>query len=277
MVRIGREREVLFRATVSVGHRVDCPAAYLLFMRVHESGQPNSLHIFCDFDGTIASVDIGVDLFRHFGEAEPWVTEADAGRLGIAEYWRAVATTLREPLTLEALDRYLLSVAPDPGFASLVAFASAADIPISVVSDGLDLYVGRYLALHGAGGIEYRCNHAELDGAGRIVVSFPHEAEGCCRRFTIACKRNLVLAGAAPDERIVYIGDGLSDQCAAEHADIIFAKHSLAAFCNRQRLPHHPFRTLADVERQLRLLLSRRRIRPRHQAALLRKSAWEAE
>lgn len=246
-------------------------------MSVCEPGRHESLHIFCDFDGTISSVDIGVDLFRRFGQVEPWVSEADAGRLGIGEYWRAVVATLNEPLTEEVLDNYLRSVPPDPGFASLVAFATAGNIPITVVSDGLDLYVGRYLALHGAGAIEYRCNHAGLDGGGRIAVSFPHESEGCCRRFTIACKRNIILASAHPDARIVYIGDGSSDFCAAEHADIIFAKHALAAHCNHHRLPHYPFRTLADVERQLRLLLARRRIRPRHQAAMLRKSAWEGE
>jgi 2-hydroxy-3-keto-5-methylthiopentenyl-1-phosphate phosphatase len=82
---------------------------------------------------------------------------------------------------------------------------------------------------------------------------------------------------AAPESRIVYIGDGVSDFCPAEHADIIFAKKELAAYCNRQRLPHYPFTTLSDVARQIRLLLLRRRIRPRYQAQLRRKGVWEGE
>lgn len=248
-------------------------------MNAHEPARTRTydLHIFCDFDGTIATVDVGADLFRRFGRVEPWLTEADAGRLPIADFWRAVARELHTPPAGAALDEYLLSIPIDPGFAGLLELARAEGIPFMVVSDGLDLYVQRYLELNGAGDVAWRCNHAHVLPDGTLAVSFPDEAEGCCRRYTVSCKRNVLLQAAHPDARIVYIGDGLSDHCAAEHADIIFAKRDLAAHCNARRLPHYPFKTLADVERQLRLLLARRRIRPRHQAALLRKSAWEEE
>ena len=109
-----------------------------------------------------------------------------------------------------------------------------------------------------------------------MTIAFPHAAEGCdC--FCAACKRNVVLLRAAPDARIVYIGDGISDYCPAEHADIIFAKEQLAAYCNAHRLPHYPYTTLSDVATQLRKLIAKRRIRARHQAALKRKRAWEME
>ncbi len=243
-----------------------------------ESGERRyDLHIFCDFDGTIASVDVGVELFRTFGSVEPWLSLADSGALPIAEYWHSVAGALRKPVALAELDAYLCTVEVDAGFASLLAFARGQDIPFTVVSDGLDLYVGPVLARHDAADVPYFCNHAELDADGAMQVSFPHQSESCCGRFTVSCKRNVVLGNAHPDARIVYIGDGLSDVCPADHADIIFAKGTLAAYCNAERLPHYPFKTLADVERQLRLLLQRRRIRPRHQAALRRKGAWETE
>ena len=60
-------------------------------------------------------------------------------------------------------------------------------------------------------------------------------------RFCASCKRNSVLRSIPPEALIVYIGDGYSDFCAADHADIIFAKRHLAAYCNRNRLPHYPF------------------------------------
>jgi 2,3-diketo-5-methylthio-1-phosphopentane phosphatase len=234
------------------------------------------IHIFCDFDGTISGLDIGYDLFDRFGAQEPWNTQLLEGKLDVREYWRIMAEQLREPLTDNLLDDYLRSIPLDPGFGELLELARSEGIPFTIVSDGFDLYIDRFLSLHGVADVEVYCNHAELTGSGRLEVSFPHAAEGCdC--ICATCKRNVLLWRAPPEERIIYIGDGVSDYCPAEHADIIFAKKSLAAYCNRQRLPHYPFKTLSDVARQLRLLLSRRRIRPRYQAQLRRRGVWEGE
>lgn len=235
------------------------------------------IHIFCDFDGTISTVDIGSALFDRFGRRSREDEDRLMSReLGIRDYWRKLATGLREPLTVERLDEYLGGIPIDPGFHELLALARDRGIPFTVASDGFDLYIERYLAINGATGVDVWCNHAELDDSGRMTMSFPHAAEGCdC--FCAACKRNVVLVRADPEERIVYIGDGISDWCPAEHADIIFAKEQLAAYCNAHRLPHYPFKTLSDVARQLEKLLAKRRIRPRHQAALKRKKAWEGE
>jgi 2,3-diketo-5-methylthio-1-phosphopentane phosphatase len=234
-----------------------------------------TVHIFCDFDGTISGRDIGFDLFHRHGVQEPWHSRMLAREISVAEYWRGVFTTLDPALTPEALDEYLAAIPIDPGFADLLALARREGIRFTVVSDGFDLYIERFLRLHGVEGLEVHANHAEL-APGGVRVSFPNAAEGCdC--FCAGCKRNLLLGLSDPESRIVYIGDGISDYCPAEHADIIFAKRDLAAYCNAHRLPHYPFKTLGDVARQMALLLERRRIRPRHQAMLKRKGVWEAE
>jgi 2,3-diketo-5-methylthio-1-phosphopentane phosphatase len=235
-----------------------------------------NIHIYCDFDGTISTTDIGWDLFNTFGEQEPWHTQLMSGEIGIREYWQQMARHLHTPLTHELLDTYLRELPIDPGFAELVELARAEGFPLTVVSDGLDLYINRYLALHGITGVEVFCNQGLLSDEGALSVSHQYAAEGC-QCLSATCKRNVVIWRTAPEDRIVYIGDGVSDFCPAEHADIIFAKKQLAAYCNRQRLPHYPYKTLSEVVRQLRLLLLRRRIRPRHQAHLLRKGVWEGE
>jgi 2,3-diketo-5-methylthio-1-phosphopentane phosphatase len=234
------------------------------------------LHIFCDFDGTISGRDIGYDLFATFGQQEPWHSQLMAGELHIRDYWRQMARGLHTPLTPELLDDYLRSIPIDPGAAELLALARAEVIPFTIVSDGMDLYIQRFLELHGMADVEFFSNHAELSPSGELTITYPYAYEGCnCHCAT--CKRNLVLWRARPDVRIVYIGDGVSDYCPAEHADIIFAKKRLAAYCNQQRLPHYPFADLSAVARQLRKLLARRRIPPRHQAHLRRKGVWEWE
>ncbi|MBS1911256.1 MAG: MtnX-like HAD-IB family phosphatase [Bacteroidetes bacterium] len=234
------------------------------------------IDIFCDFDGTISPVDIGFGLFDRYGRQEPWNTMAEDGRIPIREYWRAMIAHLEQPLTGDVVDAFIRELPFDPGISGLLEFAQGEGIGFTVVSDGLDLYIERYLKLHGVACANIVCNRAVLDGDEVRSISFPHAAEGCMCPSAV-CKRNVILVRARPHARIVYIGDGVTDYCPAQYADIIFAKGRLAAYCNANRLPHYPFKTMADVERQLRLLLERRRIRPRHQAALLRKSAWEEE
>lgn len=238
--------------------------------------QSPSLHIFCDFDGTISGIDIGYDLFSRFGEREPWNSRLLEGSLDVCSYWRTMAQQLRAPFTEAMLQEYLRTIPVDPGLHELLDLVRDNSIPFTVVSDGFDLYIRRFLEMHGAGDLELFCNHATLDEHGAMHVSFPHAAEGC-RCISAVCKRNVVLSSTPPGSRIIYIGDGMSDFCPSEHADIIFAKKTLAAYCNANHLPHYPFKTLSDVADGLRRLLARRRIRERHQAAIKRKGVWEGE
>lgn len=247
----------------------------------------NPPHLYLDFDGTISTVDIGYDLFARYGSIEPWIVDLMAGTIDIRAYWRGVIAGF-DPPGAEELDVYLRSIPIDQGAHGLIAFARDNDLPLLVVSDGLDCYVHRYLALHGLEEVEVRCNRLVRRGdqeGGReapdhqrpaFEVVFPDAAEGCSC-LTAACKRNIVLSQTPAESRIIYIGDGVSDYCPAEHADVIFAKDRLAAYCNAHRLPHYPFRTLDDVTRQLGKILSHKRLRERHQAAMKRKRTWEAE
>ena len=67
------------------------------------------------------------------------------------------------------------------------------------------------------------------------------------------CKRNVVeglraeaaARGAYP--RIVFIGDGSSDRCGAQVADLVFAKLRLRAWCDENGVDYIPFETMADV------------------------------
>ena len=233
------------------------------------------VRIFCDFDGTISTEDIGYDLFDQYGEQSPWHDQLVEGSLGIRDYWREVAGTLKEPLTDDLLNAYLRTIPIDPDFVHLLDLVQSENVPFTVLSDGLSIYVNRYLSLHGFDDLDVVCNEAWNDEAGNLTIRFPYSADGC-KCPSAVCKRNVVLTRSAPEERIIYIGDGLSDFCPAETADIIFAKGNLAAYCNRNGLPHHSWKHLHEVVRELKKLLARRRIRPRHQAEMVRKRVWES-
>ena len=151
-----------------------------------------TVHIFCDFDGTISGRDIGFDLFHGHGVQEPWHSRMLAREISVAEYWRGVFGTLDPAMTPGKLDEYLAGIPIDPGFGELLDLARRAGIRFTVVSDGFDLYIDRFLRLHGVEGVEVHANHAELVPGEPARVAFPNAAEGC-ECFCAGCKRNLVL------------------------------------------------------------------------------------
>jgi 2-hydroxy-3-keto-5-methylthiopentenyl-1-phosphate phosphatase len=57
----------------------------------------------------------------------------------------------------------------------------------------------------------------------------------------------------------VYIGNGFSDRCPAEYADMLLAKGDLLNHCRREKIECIPFGNFRDVERELttRLVLPR--------------------
>ncbi len=235
--------------------------------------QQRSVSIFCDFDGTISSIDIGGDLFDRFGVQEPLRPMLKRGELAIEEYWKKIVKTVETPLTPDILDPYLQSIEPTRDIQALFDLVDRLAIPFTIVSDGLSIYIDRWMTMHGLASRPVICNDAWLNPEGGLEVSFPYATEECTCKSAV-CKRNVVLGRIGDDERVVYIGDGMSDFCPAELADVIFAKGDLAAYCNANGLPHHSWRTFADVVPVLDKILAGKRIRSRKRANNARMRAW---
>jgi 2-hydroxy-3-keto-5-methylthiopentenyl-1-phosphate phosphatase len=60
-------------------------------------------------------------------------------------------------------------------------------------------------------------------------------------------------------QKVVYVGDGLSDKCAVREAELVFAKGDLSRFCEKEGIRHHLFSDFGDVCQILRRLLKDQR------------------
>ena len=49
-------------------------------------------------------------------------------------------------------------------------------------------------------------------------------------------------------EKIVFIGDGVSDYCAADKADFLWAKSSLIKYCEKNNIKHSKFQDFSDIK-----------------------------
>src|SRR5262249_11437720 len=85
-------------------------------------------------------------------------------------------------------------------------------------------------------------NRVESGGAG---MSFPFGHPACFVCGT--CKRERVRLHQSAGRVVVFIGDGTSDRFAAAHADVVFAKDSLAKICAAEGWPHQAWANFADI------------------------------
>jgi 2-hydroxy-3-keto-5-methylthiopentenyl-1-phosphate phosphatase len=212
------------------------------------------VNIVCDFDGTIALEDVTDSLLDRF---------ADPSWIDIEEQWLAGKFGSRECMArqvslIEAnrgeLDRYLDTVEIDPAFPSFVeACERSGDIALNVVSDGIDYAVKRILVNHALARLRVQANALIMLQGHRYRLEFPHSAADCgVQAGTCKCAiaRSDFLASPYRPATIL-IGDGTSDFCVASHADFVFAKDRLLAHCRANAIPHLPFDTFSDIEREL--------------------------
>jgi 2,3-diketo-5-methylthio-1-phosphopentane phosphatase len=205
----------------------------------------NQILIVSDFDGTISRQDIGNRLFHHFSDGrsdEPvqrWIrNEIDSKECLLAE------AGLMRPITHEEFDEYLEGHEIDPGFPGLVEMCDDENYSLAIVSDGLDLYIKPVLSRYGLEHLPVYANRANLEN-GRLQLEFPYYADSCGRCAN--CKGSRIKYLKRPGQIVVYIGDGKSDLCAIDQADLIFAKKYLARHLREHNIPFEEYATFADV------------------------------
>lgn len=211
--------------------------------------------ILCDFDGTI-SVDDAIDrLLERFGQPGWERIESDwrAGRIGSRECMTGQVALL--DLSAAELDAYLGTLAIDPAFPAFVSAARRREVPIQVVSDGLDVVIANLLDRHGVADLPVVANHLRAHGQRRWSLTSPWQAKGCSSG---TCKCARADTAASTGRKTLLIGDGASDFCVASRVDFVFAKNRLIDHCRASGIPHVPISGFEEALACLSLLLDGR-------------------
>ncbi|MBM4339434.1 MAG: HAD family hydrolase [Deltaproteobacteria bacterium] len=207
--------------------------------------------ILCDFDGTISIKDMGYVLLNRFssGDWEPIDRDYREGKIGSREaYSRIVKILTGDPENAIRFIREHSDI--DPYFKSFYQYCRENDIDVKIVSDGLDFYIRTILEIHGLSDIPFYANATHPRIGGGIDISFPHVSQEC--GFCGTCKKQILLNHRKDYEKIFFAGNGLSDRCAAQEADLAFAKESLYPYCIDQDITCHYFRDFGDILRDIK-------------------------
>jgi 2,3-diketo-5-methylthio-1-phosphopentane phosphatase len=206
------------------------------------------LHVFVDYDGTMTDKDTFDALVMHFAGAEALQRlseDLEAGAITLRDSLSASASLLR--CTIEEADTFVAAeTRVDPSFAQFADRCTRENVPLTILSAGLRPLIERALARHGLSSLDLLANGVHPSPHGWTMEFLDDSAYG-------HDKAAAVHAAHSNGERVVFIGDGISDYAAALEADEIFAKRGrpLEDYLRERGIAFTPFASFAEIERAL--------------------------
>ncbi len=133
----------------------------------------------------------------------------------------------------KSLDKFIAKRKLDPYFKDFVDFARRREMEIVIVSDGLDYYIEKMLIRTGLAHLDFYANSLKLN-EDKLHVRFPFydmlDCQSCGN-----CKTYHMEKYKADGYFVVYVGNGFSDRCPSEYADLVFAKGRAAPLLSQER------------------------------------------
>ena len=204
--------------------------------------------IVVDFDGTITERDTLDEMCRIYAPDAWAAAENDLQRrtMTLREVIAAEFAPIQgdhDTIVSETVERARVRA----GFTEFVRAAEAAGDQVVVVSSGFESVIRPILEREGLGGLEVVAHDVRFTPEGG-VVEFRHGEP--CPVCGEECKRSVVEA-MRDGREVAYIGDGYSDRCAAQAADIRFARRTLATHLDREGVGYIPFDDFTTVRDEL--------------------------
>ena len=205
-----------------------------------------------DFDDTAAVQNVAELLLNRFGD--PTWTEVRQqfrdGAMNLKEYQEITFRNIRADRS--AMQHYVRERATlRPYFSNLHDFCRRNDIPLAVVSQGLDFYISALLERDGFGDVPIYAVDTSFD-QGRISYHYNHAYPGMESQGN--SKALVVERYQQQGYFVVFAGDGASDREASRQADMVFAHRTLANYCDEEGIEYRPFQDFRGILLALREL-----------------------
>ncbi|MFC6038855.1 2-hydroxy-3-keto-5-methylthiopentenyl-1-phosphate phosphatase [Paenisporosarcina macmurdoensis] len=203
--------------------------------------------IFCDFDGTITTKDNIMAIMKKFAPPE-WEPIKDqilgqqiSIQQGVTQLFNLLSTDQKDEITQFVLDQAQIR----EGFEDFVAYTKSQQIPLFIVSGGIDFFVKPLLKDYMSEDHIY-CNVADFSGD-MISIEWPHTCDELCSNGCGCCKPSIIRKLSEDNTYKIVIGDSITDLQAAKLADQVIARDFLSEKCVELDIAFESFETFYDV------------------------------
>jgi 2-hydroxy-3-keto-5-methylthiopentenyl-1-phosphate phosphatase len=202
--------------------------------------------VFCDFDGTVTEKDNIISIMNRF--APPgWNELKDAVldrrisiREGVGKMFSLLPVGLKDEIIQYAVENAKIR----QGFQEFLVFAEDEDIPVYIVSGGIDFFIDPIIKpFRPLAGVY--CNGSDFTKE-TIQIEWPNSCDEHCSNDCGCCKPSIMRKLVQSDAYKIVIGDSVTDFEAAKQADVVFARDYLKAKCEEMEIPYIPFETFYD-------------------------------
>lgn len=205
-----------------------------------------NLIIVCDFDGTITKKDGLYTFIEKYAKGDWKKIEQDwaDGKISSKECLIEEFKLVPE-LSEELIANFVKTIEIDEYFKNFYEMTLQKGIDLCIVSDGIDYFINKILKQHGLNNIKIISNHGEFRGE-FFELKFPNDFSGC-KNNAGTCKCKVLSDLKKEYNKIIYIGDGVSDYCVADKADILYAKSRLLNYCRENNIPYISYNSFDDI------------------------------
>jgi len=212
-----------------------------------------TMAVLADFDRTVTETDASYAVLEGFADPQWRRIEEDAyaRKYTIREALRLQADLVRAGKA-EADAHVLRNVMVRDGFPAFARLCRSEGVHLEICSDGFGHTIPLILERAGLGWIPWTSNRTWFEGD-RMRIGFDHSREGC--PVNANCKCSHLEHLEREHDRVVFVGDGLTDACVAARAKVLFARDHLAQYCDRQGIAYTLRESWDDIARYLRSTL----------------------
>jgi 2-hydroxy-3-keto-5-methylthiopentenyl-1-phosphate phosphatase len=208
--------------------------------------------IYCDFDGTVTESDNIIAIMRRFAPPE-WkpiknqiLSQQISVREGVGRLFALLPSSMKEEMTAFAVENAKIR----PGFKEFVEFTRREQIPLYIVSGGIDFFVYPILEPFAPFAGIY-CNGSDFSD-GTINIIWPHSCDSLCENDCGCCKPSIIRKLNHENTFKIVIGDSVTDLEAAKHADFVFARDLLQEKCEEWGINHKGFHTFYECIEEIK-------------------------
>lgn len=207
----------------------------------------NDLCIVSDFDGTITERDGLYAFIQKYAKGDwekieqDWADGKISSKECLIEEFKLVPD-----LSEELIENFVQTIGIDEHFIEFYNYIKQKNIDFYIVSDGIDYFIDRILSKYGLQNLSIVSNHGEFVNEA-FILSFPNDNVNC-KNNAGTCKCKIINDLRKEYSKICYIGDGVSDYCVADKADILFAKSRLANYAEENGIKYILYNNFLDIQ-----------------------------